>query len=56
MSQNVTLVCGFSERNNSSLRAIRTTLWWLGLSTSLSQEMFAWLPRSSPSHADRVVS
>src|SRR5208337_3493250 len=41
------LVCGFLERISSSLCAIRTTLRQLGLSQSLSSEVFAWLPSSS---------
>ena len=53
MSQNVTLVCGFTERISSSLLAIRTTLRLLGLYPSLSEEVFAWLLHSGREHVDR---
>ena len=47
------LVCGFVERISSSHCAIRTTLRQLGLSQSLFQEVFAWLPDSSQELVDR---
>src|SRR5271165_4977020 len=47
------LVCGFVERITYSHCAIRTTLRQLGLSQSLFQEVFAWLPDSSQELVDR---
>src|SRR5271157_2435061 len=47
------LVCGFVERITYSHCAIRTTLRQLGLSQSLFQEVFAWLPSSSQELVDR---